>query len=137
MGVFLDSSVPIKAERLGLTETEMLRLIQSSVLDQPLATSAIVLTELLHGVYRAKTAEASNRRQAFFADFIRDVPSYPYNSEIAALAGRIGGQQAALGLPIPFVDLIIGATALHLNFSIITTNFRHFRLIPNLHVIPF
>jgi predicted nucleic acid-binding protein len=38
---------------------------------------------------------------------------------------------------IPFTDLLIGATALYHGYSIMTTNPRHFRLIPGLHVIPF
>ena len=38
---------------------------------------------------------------------------------------------------IPFIDLLIGATALHLGYSLKTTNVRHFRLIPGLDVIPF
>ncbi len=38
-------------------------------------------------------------------------------------------------LTIPFADLLIGATALLLGYSILTTNPRHFRLIPDLSVV--
>ena len=38
---------------------------------------------------------------------------------------------------IPFTDLLIGATALSNGASILTTNKRHFRLIPGLDVIAF
>jgi predicted nucleic acid-binding protein len=41
------------------------------------------------------------------------------------------------GVTIPFSDLLIGATALSLGFSVLTANLRHFRLIPNLDVIEF
>jgi predicted nucleic acid-binding protein len=56
---------------------------------------------------------------------------------MAELAGRIGGEQAAIGQTIPPIDLMIGVTALSLNFSILTANLRHFRMIPNLNMIPF
>ena len=53
------------------------------------------------------------------------------------LAGKIDGEQQAQGVTIPFADLLIGATALSLGFSLLTANLRHFRLIPGLVVIPF
>jgi len=34
-----------------------------------------------------------------------------------------------------FTDLLIGATALSLGFSVLTTNMRHFKLIPGLNVL--
>ncbi len=66
-----------------------------------------------------------------------DINVYDYTETIAWLAGQIDGEQQAMGNTIPFVDLMIGATALHLGYSILTANLRHFRQIPNLVVIPF
>ena len=60
---------------------------------------------------------------------------YPITLEIAQLAGKVEGQQAALGVSIAFEDLLIGATALHLGCSVVTMNVRHFRMIPNLSVL--
>lgn len=77
------------------------------------------------------------RREQFFAYFLREVPVVSYTSEIAEIAGRIGGEQSAQGQNIPFMDLLIGATALHVGYSVLTANIRHFRLIPGLNVIPF
>ncbi len=37
---------------------------------------------------------------------------------------------------IPFADLQIGVTALDLGYSVVTKNVRHFRMIPDLNVIP-
>jgi predicted nucleic acid-binding protein len=62
---------------------------------------------------------------------------YPYTSETAFLAGRIHGQQMAAGVAIPYADLLIGATALSIGFSVLTSNARHFRLIPGLTVVAF
>ena len=137
MGVFLDTSVPIRAQRLGLDETAMLSAVRALVGKNDVASSTIVLTELLVGVSRGKSAELIKRRRLFVDDFIRDIPIHPYLLEIAEIAGRIGSEQSALGFTIPTVDLMIAATALSLDYSILTTNVRHFNLIPGLQVIPF
>ena len=60
---------------------------------------------------------------------------HPLTLEIAQLAGKIEGEQAAKGIAIAFEDLLIGATALHLGFDVATLNVRHFRLIPGLQII--
>lgn len=136
-GVFLDTSVPIKAQRSAMNETAMLSAIRELVGRNDLASSTIVLTELLVGVSRGKSIELIKRRRLFVEDFMRDIPIHPYLLETAELAGKIGSEQSALGFTIPAVDLMIAATALSLNFSILTTNLRHFNLIPGLQVIPF
>jgi len=59
---------------------------------------------------------------------------YPVTLEIARIAGRIEGQQEARGIQFAFEDLLIGATALHLGYSVATLNLRDFRKIPGLSV---
>ncbi len=41
------------------------------------------------------------------------IPVHPVTLEIAQLAGRIEGEQAAKGVVIALPDLLIGVTALH------------------------
>jgi predicted nucleic acid-binding protein len=48
--------------------------------------------------------------------------------------GGIEGQQEAKGIRVSFEDLLIGSTALHLNYSVATFNVRHFQQIPGLSV---
>ena len=60
---------------------------------------------------------------------------HPVNFEIAKLAGKIEGEQMARGVTIAFQDLLIGATALHLGFRVITLNVRHFEKVPGLAVV--
>ena len=64
-----------------------------------------------------------------------DLTIHPVTLEIAQLAGKVEGEQAARGISIAFEDLLIGTTALHLGFAVATLNVRHFRLIPGLSVI--
>jgi predicted nucleic acid-binding protein len=52
------------------------------------------------------------------------------------LAGKLDAEQQNKGVVIPFGDLLIGATALSLGFSVITANLRHFQKIPGLSVVP-
>lgn len=59
---------------------------------------------------------------------------YPVTLQIAQRAGRIEGEQAAQGNIIAFEDLLIGATALHLGFDVVTLNLQHFERIPGLKV---
>ncbi|MGB6897131.1 MAG: hypothetical protein WBE12_00955 [Candidatus Acidiferrum sp.] len=63
------------------------------------------------------------------------MPVRPVTLYIARLAGRIEGQQEAIGVQFAFEDLLIGATALHLAYEVATLNLRDFKRIPGLPVI--
>jgi predicted nucleic acid-binding protein len=135
MGLILDSSVVIAAERRGDNVTQMLKQIVAATGDQRAVLSAVGLTELVHGIYRAQTAQARSRRESFIRELLNDVEVYSYAKETALLAGKIDGEQQSRGITIPFGDLLIGATALEVGYSVLTVNVRHFRLIPSLTVV--
>jgi predicted nucleic acid-binding protein len=135
VGLILDSSVVIAAERRGDTPQQLATQIARLAGDQEAALSAVGLTELVHGIYRADSAERRKRRQQFVNELRAGFSVHPYTDRTALLAGRIDGEQAAKGIIVPFPDLLIGATALSLGFSVATVNLRHFRLIPGLSVI--
>jgi len=78
--------------------------------------------------------EQRERHQAFVSDVKAALVVYPVTLEIAEKAGEISGRQAERGITIPFEDLLIGATALHLGFAVVTANVRHFEMIPHLTV---
>jgi tRNA(fMet)-specific endonuclease VapC len=135
MGLILDSSVVIAAERRGDTVEKLIEQVVRTSGDQDAALSSVGLTELIHGIYRAQTLEVRLRRQSFIEELLRDLTIYPYTRETAFLAGKIDGEQQAQGVTIPFADLLIGATALSLDFSVLTINLRHFQLVPGLKLI--
>lgn len=135
MGLILDSSVVIAAERHGNTVEKLIEQIISVTGDQDAALSSVGLTELVHGIYRAQTPETRLRRQSFVDELLRDLAVYPYTRSTALLAGKIDGEQQAQGVTIPFGDLLVGVTALELGFSVVTANLRHFRLIPGLQIV--
>ena len=135
MGLILDSNVLISGERRGETVKQLVERVQAAFGDIESAVSAISIVELNHGVYRAKTRDQSGRRRAFVEELCRDLLVHPVTLEIALLAGRIEGEQAAVGNIIAFEDLIIGATALHLGFDVATLNLKHFQRIPGLNAV--
>jgi len=135
MGLILDSSVVIAAERRGDTPEKLVQQVISTAGNQEAALSSVGLTELVHGIYRANSAQIQLRRRTFVDELRVGLTVYPYTAETAMLAGRIDGEQTAKGVVIPYADLLIGATALSLGFSILTANARHFAQIPGLHVI--
>jgi predicted nucleic acid-binding protein len=135
MGLILDSSVLIAAERRGDTVEKMIAQVVSAPGDQDAALSSVGLTELVHGIYRAQTPAMRLRRRSFIDELLRDLTVYPYTKATALLAGKIDGEQQAQGVTIPFGDLLVGATALELGFPVLTANLRHFRLISGLKII--
>ena len=97
MGLILDSSVVIAAERRGENVTQMLQQIVAATGDQRAVLSSIGLTELVHGIYRAQSAAALNRRDTFIRELLNVVEVYPYTRETALLAGKIDGEQQSRG----------------------------------------
>jgi tRNA(fMet)-specific endonuclease VapC len=137
MGLILDSSVVIAAERRGDTVEQFIEGVVNATGDQDAALSAIGLTELIHGLYRAKTPAMRLRRESFLTELLADLTVYPYTKETAMLAGKLDGEQQSQGVVIPSGDLLIGATALSLDYSVLTVNLRDFRRIPGLSVVQF
>ena len=135
MGLILDSSVIIDAERHGETVERLIDRIVHATGDQDAALSAIGLTELVHGIYRASTPERRLRRETFLNELLADLTVYPYTKDTAMLAGKLDGEQQSQGVVLPFADLLIGATALVLGYSVLTVNVRHFERIPGLTVV--
>jgi tRNA(fMet)-specific endonuclease VapC len=135
VGLILDSSVAIAAERRGDTVQAFLQRVIDTANDQEAALSPVGVVELVHGVHRADTAERRARREAFVEELFSTVTIYPLTTDIARLAGKLDAEQQSRGIVVPFADLLIGATALSLGYSVLTVNARHFARIPGLSVI--
>lgn len=134
-GLVLDSSVLIAAERRKLTAAQAIENVQRSVGEVPVVLSAVTIAEIGHGIYRASTPEIRQRRRAFLDDLKATVPIYPLTEATAEIIARIGGEQAAQGINLPLGDLMIGACALELGYTIGTANARDFSRIPGLQLI--
>ena len=127
MGIILDSSMIVAAERRGHTVREILEQVKVARGEIEIGVSVVTIAELVHGAYRSKTQAQQQRRLEFIEHLSSDVPVHPVTLAIARLAGRIEGQMEASGVQFAFEDLLIGATALHLILRISTCS-RKLRL---------
>jgi predicted nucleic acid-binding protein len=134
VGLILDTSAIVTAERRGRSVPQILAQVREAWGETEIGLSAVTLAELVHGSQRAKLEAQRQRRNAFVEELMATVTVYPVTAEIARLAGLISGQEAARGVNLPFEDLLIGATALQLGFEVVTEDARHFQMIPNLVV---
>ena len=135
LGLILDSSVIIAAERKRQTIEEFLTSIGRSFGEVEIAISAVTVAELVHGVARASTPEVRAARRAFIDELKKHVPVHPITDSTAEIAGQLSGEQAAKGITLPADDLLIGASAIEQGYAVATLNVRHFEKIPGLQVL--
>jgi predicted nucleic acid-binding protein len=137
MGLILDSSVLIVAERQGQNARQMLATISGKVGNTEVAISVVTLIELAHGAARAETQQRKAKRQQFIQELLMALPIHPVTLSIALRTGQIDGDNQAKGIRLPLSDLLIGVTALELGYGVATGNLRHFQMIPGLSVLQF
>ena len=134
MGLILDSSVLIAAERKARPVSELLAAIRVSTGLTEILLSAVSVIELEHGLWRANTRQLAQRRRIYLDGIFAAIPVEPFTKEMGQLAAKIDAEARKQGTVIPFADLQIGTTALHFEYAIGTLNMRHFEMIPNLVV---
>lgn len=135
MGLVLDSSVLIAAERGAKPISELLAQLEEKNGETEIIISAVSIAELEHGLHRAITPEQSQRRRDYLETIYAAIPIQPFTKEMGQLAGKIDAEARKTGNVIPFSDLLIGITALHFGYAISTRNERHFQMIPGLKII--
>jgi predicted nucleic acid-binding protein len=137
VGLLLDSSVLIAAERMGKNARQALAEIALRAPGEDVAISVVTLMELAHGVARATTAERHATRSRFLHELAIALPAHPVTVSVALEAGRIDGENSAQGIRVAISDLLIGVTALDLGYRIATANVRHFQMVPGLEIVSF
>jgi predicted nucleic acid-binding protein len=135
MGLILDSSALIAAERQGQNARQVLTAIAKTLGEVEIGISVVTLIELAHGAARADTPHRKANRQKFIDELVTAIPVYPVTTSIALRTGQIDGENQARGLRIPLADLLIGVTALELGHGLYTANLRHFNQFTGLSVI--
>jgi predicted nucleic acid-binding protein len=137
LGLVLDASAVIGAERNRQPIPEFIEAILQAHGPLDLSLSPVTVAELVHGIYRARTAEAGQRRRDYLEALVSLVPVHPATNRTAWLVGQIEGQEAAKGNVLPFNDLMIAAAAIEQGYAVLTGNVRHFQRIPGLTVVSF
>ncbi|MGC2529487.1 MAG: PIN domain-containing protein [Candidatus Acidiferrum sp.] len=135
MGLILDSTVLIAAERQGKNARQVLTAIAKEIGETEVGISVLTLIELAHGAARADTPERKLKREKFIEELMIAMPVYPVTASLALRAGQLDGQNQARGVRVPLPDLLVGVTALELGYSVGTSNLRHFRQVAGLSVI--
>lgn len=135
MGIILDSSVLVAAEREGQNARKMLASIARKISETEIGISVVTLIELAHGAARANTPERKTKRQKFIEELQTAMPIHPVTVALALRAGKIDGENQARGVRVALPDLLIGVTALELGYSVGTANLRDFQRVPGLSVV--
>ena len=130
MGVIFDSSEIISLER----DRAQVQILVSGREDEPFGISVITVAELLHGVERADTEARRLKRQSFVEKVLDSFPIFPFDTTVARIYARIWASLAKKGLTVGAHDLIIAATAISLDYSVITANRRGFEKIEGLRL---
>ncbi len=124
----------IAAERQAAPISEVLKSVRESTGIEDILLSSISVIELEHGLWRANAPEIIQRRRLYLDGVYYAIPVQPFIKEMGQLAARIDAEARKIGMVIPFADLQIGVTALHLGYAVGTLNARHFSMITNLEV---
>ncbi|MCE9604142.1 MAG: type II toxin-antitoxin system VapC family toxin [Planctomycetia bacterium] len=96
-----------------------------------LHVSVISIAELSSWVYRKNTPD---RFLLGYTTMIAEFHALTIDQEVAGRCGKIAAELSDSGKPIGLPDLLIAATALTFNLTLVTHNARDFGRIPNLRL---
>ena len=99
---------------------------------EPKAVSIITIGELLYGAYKSQRKIENLGKVHRIADIF---PVIEISMTIIDAFAHLKADLTTMGIVIDEFDLLIGATALSMNYSIVTNNEKHFKKIPNLEII--
>ena len=130
MGVLIDSSVLIEAERGRLD----LRAHVGRRAGDEVLVSVVSVSELLLGAYRARDAAERNRRLGIAEALLSRFKSVVIDVPVARLHAQLKADLQSRGTPIGPHDLWLAATCLAHGLTMVTTNLREFGRVPGLVV---
>lgn len=128
MGVILDSSVLIAAERGRFDLPALFR----ARAGEEFFIAAITASELLHGVERANTQERKEKRSLYVEGGLQRIPVIEFELSVARRHAQIWAELEITRKMIGPHDLLIAATALERGHSVATLNHGEFTHVPHL-----
>ena len=75
---------------------QLIRAIRTNYGEIEVSLSPVTVAELVHGVYRAKTPEASRWRRDYIQELVDLVPLHPVTLQTSYVMGQIEGEEAAI-----------------------------------------
>ncbi len=130
MGILIDSSILIGFERRKLD-------LEAKILgreDEEFFLSVITVSELLHGVWRAKDIPIRSRRTAFVEGVLKQFPIISIDPSIARIHAQIWSGLESKGIMIGLHDSWLAATCLVHGLTLVTANVREFTKVKSLRM---
>ena len=103
-----------------------------SLRKEGLAISVISLAELYEGVYYSTNSEGDKKT---LDDFLTGVSILGLEDEICKIFGKERGKLRKLKIVIGDFDLLIAATCLCYNLTLLTNNIRHFKMVEGVNIV--
>ena len=132
MGLLIDSTVFIHAERNHRTPADLVMDLIDRFGDVELALSVMSAGELLHGCWRADTPARRARREEFVEAILAAFPAVAITLPVMRVFGEVDARLLATKERLPTSDLLIACTALARGDEIVTGNRRHYDRVPGL-----
>jgi len=97
--------------------------------NSPLAVSAITLMELYYGAHKSQRVESNLAKVRTIERSLRVIP---VDVEAVETFGALKARLEVAGTPLDDFDLVLAATALAHNLTLVTNDTRHFGRVPGL-----
>jgi tRNA(fMet)-specific endonuclease VapC len=94
-----------------------------------LSVSIITYAEVYQGIFGGRDPNTSDQ---VFRKLLRTMNVLGVSRSVARRAARIGSSLRGQGIPLPLPDVLIAATAVHHDLTLVTRNLKHYRRIPGL-----
>jgi tRNA(fMet)-specific endonuclease VapC len=137
VGLVIDTSALVDAERLAVRAAPAWDTLLARVGDRPAVLPAIVYAEALAGVELADTTKRAGTRRARLEALTAAIAVVEFDVEVARAWARLFAALQRAGRMIPANDLAVAATATHLGYGVLVgaSGEKHFRAIEGLEVI--
>lgn len=100
--------------------------------DDACAVSLVTLAEVEWGLHKIAVPRWWTLYRQHLQHRLRTLPT---SAEVWAMFSRLKAAQAAAGRPVADLDLLIAATALHHDLTLVTCNVRHFAAVAGLPIL--
>lgn len=137
MGLVIDTSALVDAERLAARDTAAWDVLLARIGDRPAVLPAIVYAEALAAAELAGTTKRARARRARLAALAGAVGVVDFDVDVARAWAHLFATLRRSGRMIPANDLAVAATSRHLGYGVLvgTGGERHFRAIDGLEVV--
>jgi tRNA(fMet)-specific endonuclease VapC len=104
----------------------------NALIPSGIAISTMTYAEVYEGIYFGASAETN---EAVFISFLAHTQVLDFTPAIARRYARLRGDLRARGMLLPAPDMLIAATAIEHDLTLVTGNLRHFHRVEGLRIL--